>query len=366
VHTSKSEAAETRSFLKHFVRPINILLIFIPVALILEVIHGAPLLIFVASALAVIPLAGILGDATEELAARSGPRIGALLNATLGNAAELIITILALREGLLDLVRASITGSIIGNLLLVAGAALIVGGVRHGTQRFERSSAVMNSTLLIMAALVLVVPSLFNFAIEPNFANVEALSLVVAGVIIVLYILSMVYTFTAKNAEPIARPAAHVPHYSLRMALILLGVSTALIALMSEFLVGAVDPMVAELGISELFVGIILVPIIGNVAEHVVAIEVAGKNQMDLSMGIALGSSLQIALFVAPLLVFISLLFNNPLALEFTEFELIALLASCFIASNVAQDAETNWLEGALLIGLYVMIAVAFFFLPSA
>jgi Ca2+:H+ antiporter len=350
--------------LKHLLKPINVLLIFLPIALVLELAQGAPLLIFAASALAVVPLSGILGDATEELAGRAGPRVGALLNATLGNAAELIITILAIKEGLLELVRASITGSIIGNLLLVAGVAIIAGGLKHGTQRFDRRSAVMNATLLIMAALVLTVPSFFNFAIEPNFANVESLSLITAGVIIVTYVLSMVFSLTAKNAEPIARPAAHTPVFSTRTALALLAVSTVLIALVSEFLVGAVEPMVQQLGISELFVGIILVPIIGNVAEHVVAVEVALKDHMELSMGIALGSSLQIAMFVAPLLVFISLPFGHPLTLEFTTFELIALLASCFIAAQVSADGETNWLEGVLLLSLYVVMAVAFFFLP--
>jgi Ca2+:H+ antiporter len=352
--------------IKEFAKPLNVLLIFVPLALVFELTHAAPLVIFVASALAVVPLSGILGDATEELAGRTGPRIGALLNATLGNAAELIITILAIKGGLLELVRASITGSIIGNLLLVAGVAIIAGGLKHGTQRFERSSASMNATLLIMAALVLAVPSFFNTAIEPNFANVESLSLIVAGVVIVMYVLSMVFSLTARNAEPIARPAAHVSRYSVKAALALLAVATVLIAAMSEFLVGAVDPMVAQLGISELFVGIILVPIIGNVAEHVVAIEVALKNHMELSMGIALGSSLQVAMFVAPLLVFISLPFGHPVTFEFTTFELVALLASCFIAAQVSADGETNWLEGVLLVSLYLVMAVAFFFLPAA
>jgi Ca2+:H+ antiporter len=352
--------------IKQFAKPINVLLVFAPLALVFELAHAAPLLIFITSALAVVPLSGILGDATEELAGRTGPRIGALLNATLGNSAELIITILAIKEGLLELVRASITGSIIGNLLLVAGVSILAGGLKHGTQRFERSTASMNATLLIMAALVLTVPSFFSAAIEPNFNNVEALSLIVAGIVIIMYVLSMVFSLTARNAEPIARPAAHVPHYSLQIALLLLGIATVLIALMSEFLVGAVEPMVQELGISELFVGIILVPIIGNVAEHVVAIEVALKNHMELSMGIALGSSLQVAMFVAPLLVFISLPFGHPVTFEFTTFELIALLASCFIAAQVSADGETNWLEGVLLISLYVVMSVAFFFLPTA
>lgn len=351
--------------LKQLKKPINWLLVFVPIAIVLELAHGAPLLIFIVSALAVVPLSGIMGDATEELAGRAGPRVGALLNATLGNAAELIITILAIKEGLLDLVRASITGSIIGNVLLVAGASIIVGGLKHGQQKFDPKTASMNATLLIMASLVLAVPALFSAAIEPNFNNVEALSLLSAGVIIIVYVLSMVFSFTAKQAEPVTREAAHTPHMSMRMALVLLTVATIFIALMSEFLVGAVEPMVEQLGISEFFVGIILVPIIGNVAEHVVALEVAAKNQMDLSMGIALGSSLQIALFVAPLLVFLSIPLGHPLTLEFTSLELVALLAASIVAAHVSVDGETNWFEGVLLVALYVVMAAAFFFLPS-
>jgi len=347
-------------------KPLNLLLLFVPIAVLAEIGHWNPVIIFVTAALAVVPLSGLLGDATEELAGRTGPRIGALLNATLGNAAELIITILALREGLYDLVRASITGSIIGNLLLVAGASLIVGGLKHGTQQFSRKDAGLNATLLILAAMVLVVPSLFSIAIEPARANIDNISIITAGVIIVLYVLSLVFGFTAKYAEPVTRHAAHVPHMPMRTAVIVLIVSTLFIAGMSEVLVSAVGPMVKQIGISELFVGVILVPIIGNVAEHVVAIEVAAKNKMDLSMGIAVGSSLQIALFVAPLLVFISLLFGRTLDLEFTSFELIALLASCFIAAHVSVDGETNWLEGVMLVGLYIIIAVAFFFVPFA
>ena len=349
---------------KLLVKPLNVLLVFLPIAIAAELGHWNPVIIFVTAALSVVPLSGLLGDATEELAGRTGPRIGALINATLGNAAELIITVLALREGLFDLVRASITGSIIGNLLLVAGASIIVGGLKHGTQQFSRKDAGLNATLLILAAMVLVVPSLFSIAIEPNRTNVDNLSLITAGVIIVLYVLSLVFGLTAKHSEPVTRGPAHVPHMSLRAAIILLIVSTVLIAAMSEFLVGAVEPMVKQIGISELFVGVILVPIIGNVAEHVVAIEVAAKNKMDLSMGIAVGSSLQVALFVAPLLVFISLFFGRILDLEFTNFELIALLASCIITAHVSVDGETNWLEGVMLIGLYAIIAVAFFFLP--
>ena len=356
--------------MKHFLKPLNLLLLFLPIAFAAELLHWNPIVVFVTAALAVVPLSGLLGDATEELAARTGPKIGALINATLGNAAELIITILAIRAGLIDLVRASIIGSIVGNLLLVAGASMLLGGLKHGTQKFSPTSAGLNATMLVVVAVVLAVPSLFAIAIEPNKANVENLSLLTAGVIILIYVLSVIFTLTARKSDhsPLEREAAHTPHMTLPFAIGLLIVSTLFIAIMSEFLVGAVDPMVKQIGISELFVGIILVPIIGNIAEHVVAIEVAQKNNMDLSMGIAVGSSLQIALLVAPLLVFISLLFpaTSHVTLEFTSFELIALLASCFITASVSMDGRSNWLEGVLLIGLYVIIAIAFYYLPAA
>ena len=359
-----------KAILKLFARPLNVLLLFIPIAVAAELLHWPPVAVFVTAALAVVPLSGILGDATEELSVRAGDRVGALINATLGNAAELIITILALREGLFELVRASIVGSIIGNLLLVAGASLLLGGLKHGTQKFNRNDASMNATLLLVAAVVLAVPSLFAVAIEPNKANVQSLSLITAGVIIFLYVLNLVFGFrnnpaATHHADPGQVPVTHQPRMKVSVALGLLGVATVLIALMSEILVSAVEPMVKQIGISEFFVGIILVPIIGNVAEHVVAVEVAIKNKMDLAMGIAVGSSLQIALFVAPLLIFISLLFGNVLPLEFNSFELVALLVTALIMAQVSSDGETNWLEGALLIGLYVILGVAFFFLPT-
>lgn len=345
-------------------KPFNLLLLFIPVAFVAELARWSPALIFVTAALAVVPLSGLLGDATEELAARTGPRIGALINATLGNAAELIITILAIRAGLIDLVRASIVGSIIGNILLVLGASMLFGGLKHGTQKFNPSQAGLNATLLLVTAVVLVVPSFFASAIEPDKTKVELLSVLTAVVIIVLYALSIFYSMRANVGDPLTRAAAHQPQFSQPFAVGLLIASTALIAVMSEFLVGAVEPMTAQLGISELFVGIILVPIIGNIAEHVVAIEVAMKNDMDLSLGIAIGSSVQVALLVTPLLVFLSIPFRHPLALEFTTFEMVALLASCIIAAAVAMDGRSNWLEGALLLALYIIVAIAFFFLP--
>lgn len=348
------------------------LLIFVPIALILELTHADPTLIFAASAIAIIPLAKLVGTGTEELALHTGPRVGGLLNATLGNAAELIITIFAIRRGLIELVIASITGSIIGNLLLVMGASLLLGGLKNGTQRFERRNAGLTAVLTFMAILVLAVPSTFDAAIRPNVVAELQLSEGVAIVMIILYLLSVVYSFTAKDrtveGTPVKPDAAHAhkPRWSMGLALGVLAISTVGIALMSEFLVGAVEPVTEQLGLSQFFIGIILIPLIGNVAEHLVAVQVAYKNDMELSMNISLGSSLQLALFVAPVLVFVSLLFGQQMFLVFTSFELVALLASGAIAVFVAQDGETNWFEGAMLVALYIVLAIAFFFLPTA
>ncbi len=350
------------------------LLIFVPIAVVLEFfVHGNPTLIFLAAGLAIVPLAKLVGDGTEELALHTGPRIGGLLNATLGNAAELIITIFAIREGLIDLVRASIVGSIIGNLLLVMGAAILIGGLKNGVQRFNRESAGVNATLVLLAVAALVVPSTFDAAIAGDLAAELGLSEWIAIAMIVLYGLSIAYAFTAKgmvdphavDAPSEAQEERHTPKWSVRTALLVLAASTVGIALMSEFLVGAVEPVTQQLGLSEFFIGIIIIPLVGNVAEHLVSVQVAYKNKMELSMAISLGSSLQVALFVAPVLVFISLLFGQTLLLVFNGFELIALISTAIIAAFVAQDGKTNWFEGAMLLMLYLMLAIAFFYLPT-
>ncbi len=341
------------------------LLLFVPVALLAQfVLNADPVLVFIFAALAIIPLADVMGEATEELAVHTGPKLGGLLNATLGNAAELIITIFALHEGLLDLVRASITGSIIGNLLLVTGFSVLVGGLKHGIQKFDRRTAAINATLLILAVLALVIPSIFDAAIEPDRAAELGLSEGVALVMIVLYVLMVLYNFTQKGESP-AEEEAHHANWSVQRALIVLIAATVAIAFMSEILVGAVEHVTEALGLTEFFIGVILIPIIGNVAEHLVAVQVALKNKMELSLSVSLGSSLQIALFVAPVLVFISLFVSqSPLLLVFNSFELVALIAAAVIAAFIAQDGESNWLEGAMLLGVYVMIAIAFFYLP--
>lgn len=349
---------------------IRLLLLFFPVAVAAELMHWGDLIIFASAALAIIPIAGMLGEATEALAEKTGPQIGGLLNASLGNAAELIITVVAISAGKIALVKASIIGSILGNLLFVLGLSLLLGGLKHGTQRFDRSRVALDGNMVVLAAIAISIPSLFNELIEPNFARVEALSLATAVVVLVLYVLSIVYTLR----QPVTNHAAHGaaiepshagPHWSTGRALLVMVVAVAGLAVMSEFLVGSLEAVTETFGLSEFFVGIILVPIIGNVAEHLVAVQVALKNQMDLSLSIALGSSLQIALFVAPLLVFISLFMGNPMTLEFNHPEILAMVAASIIAALVAIDGRSNWLEGAMLIAVYLILGIGFFFLPA-
>lgn len=345
-------------------------------AVIGELTHQSPVLIFITAALGIIPLAGWIGEATEELAARIGPKWGGLLNATLGNAAELIIVLVAisagvrnpqLREEMQVLVKASITGSIIGNLLLVLGFSVLLGGLKNHIQKFDRAQAGVHATMLILAVIALAIPSLFSHAIDiRNHDAVEWLSLGVAAVMILIYALSVVYAFlTNTAAEPLSHKPAPQRQHSLTRSLLLLAGSTVGIAILSEVLVGSVEHVVAQLGWTEFFLGIVVIPIIGNAAEHLVAVQVAIKNQMDLSMEISIGSSLQVALFVAPVIVFASLLMGNPVTLVFDAFELTALVAACFIAALAALDGESNWLEGAQLLVVYVIVAMAFFFLPS-
>jgi Ca2+:H+ antiporter len=360
--------------LVNFVRkdPLSVLLLAVPLAIIAGVAGWNSLLVFMLSALGVIPLAHYIGESTDALAHFTGPKLGGLLNATLGNAAELIITIFAIREGLLDLVKASITGSIIGNLLLVLGMSFLLGGLRNGKQTFDRQQAMNHAVLLFLAIVALVIPSLFSHTIEitnEGGLKVEVLSLGVAAIMILLYALGLTFNLKSSKSLLVAEtglPAnEHTrPVWPLRVALFVLALSTIGVAYLSELLVGAVEPIVISYGISEFFLGIILIPLIGNVAEHIVAVQVALKNKMDLSVEISLASSLQIALFVAPVLVFISLLMGNPLTLIFNQFELLALIAAVLIAGLVSIDGESNWLEGAELIAVYLILGLAFFFIP--
>ena len=345
-----------------------ILLLAIPASLLSETLGWGNVVQFIAAAVGIIPLAGFIGEATEELTAHTGPKIGGLLNATLGNAAELIITIVAIKEGVLELVIASITGSILGNLLLVMGLSILLGGLRNGTQKFSQSQANTNATMMVLAVVALMIPAIFGEFIDSNHHEaLQPFSLGVAIVMIIIYALGIYYSFTVKHEEnPLTRPSAHDVHeptWSVSKAVVVLAVATIAIVFMSEALVASVEHVVAELGWSEFFVGIIIVPLVGNAAEHLVAVQVALKNQMTLSLEIALGSSLQIALFVAPVLVIVAAFMGRELGFRFNVFELVALASAGIVAVFVFKDGRSNWLEGAQLLALYLILGVAFFFI---
>ncbi len=344
------------------------LLVLVPVALILEFGGiGGHTAVFVVSALALVPLAAILGRATEEVAVYTGPKIGALLNATLGNAAELIITIVALREGLVMVVKASISGSIIGNILAVLGASLLLGGLKNGTQKFDPKAAGTNATMMALAVVALIVPAVFALGStehRPTDDDIEFLSDGVAVVLIIVYGLYLFYTLRGPSDEASSGHAAEQAAMRLPVALGILAGTTIAIVVMSELLVGALEPTAEQWGLTELFVGVMLVPLVGNIAEHLVAVQMAAANKMDLSLGIAVGSGLQIALFVTPVLVLVGAVIGQPMTLVFNSYELMALAAASIIAVLISVDGESNWLEGAELLALYVILGLAFFFVP--
>jgi len=348
-------------------RRLRWLLLFIPVAAAAG-FRGAPaVVVFALSALAIIPLSALLGEATEQLAGHAGPVVGGVINASLGNLAELIIGVLALRAGMVDLVKASITGSILGNLLLVLGAAQLAGGLRFKSQRFSRHLAGMNTSLLVIAVVGLVVPALFHVAHpDPAHRLTVRMSEFVAALLMVGYALSLLYSMGTHRAVfgeggEVAH-GEHAPAWSIRNTVLVLAAVSAGLGWMSELLVGATQGAVASTGLSEFFVGIILVPIIGNAAEHSSAVMLAVKARMDLALGIALGSTVQVALLVAPLLVFAGLLMGQPMDLAFTPFEVAGVALAVWIASVIVQDGESNWLEGSFLLLVYGVLGVAFYF----
>ena len=340
------------------------LLVFVPVAFVLEIVHGDPIAIFLTSAVAILPLAGLIGHATEDLAARIGPQKGGLLNATFGNVTEMIIAFFLILEGELEVVKASITGSIIGNVLLVLGLSFLVGGWNRGEQRFNRASSGLHSSSLVIAVIGLTLPALFALTPAASEFRTEAVSVGVSVVLITLYGLGLL--FSLKTHKSLFRSDFDhgEPNWSVGRAMGLLGGATVFVAVMSEFLVGALEPTVEELGMSKLFVGLIVVPIVGNAAEHSSAIFLARKDKMDVSIEIAIGSSTQIALFIAPVLVFLSLLVGEPyLDLIFSSFEIAAVAFSAIVLGFIALDGRSNWFEGAQLVGAYCIMAVSFFFL---
>ena len=351
---------------------INLLLIFVPVAIALELIHANPIAIFAASGMAIIPLAGWMGRATEHLAEKLGEGLGGLLNATFGNAAELIIALMALRKGLFDVVKASITGSIIGNVLLVLGLSVLLGGLKYPRQVFNRTAAMLGSTMLALSAIALLMPAVFHIVARGKAsAREQDLSLEIAVVLIITYVLSLVFTLRTHSHlyiggidEKEEQEAIGMHGWSQRRSIGALLAATTLLAVMSEFLVGAVEEASHRLGLTPVFVGVIVVAIIGNAAEHSTAVLVSLKNKMDLALNIAIGSSMQIALFVAPVLVFASYLFGRPMNLLFTSLEVIAISVSVATVALIAQDGESNWMEGVLLLAVYAILGITFFFLP--
>ena len=360
-------------------RPVFLLAVFIPIAIGLEIAHADPVLIFSAAALGVIPTAALMGMATEELAAKSGPGIGGLLNVTFGNAPELIIAFFALLEGLQEVVKASIVGSVIGNILLVLGAAMVVGGWNRDKQTFNATAAHAQSAMLLLALAALIGPALFQLIHGGSLPSVgdervdfgsdlEHLSFGVAIVLIVSYVAGLF--FSLKTHKQLFNPysAEEGEHedtlgWSVKKSLILLGFAAVAVGVMSEILVGSISEASHDIGLSEFFVGVFIVAIVGNAAEHWVAVLVAAKNKMDLAVNIAIGSSAQIALFVAPILVLASFVVgDNPMALVFNGYELGAMVLAVLIANFLTQDGESNWFEGFQLLALYAVFGLVFFY----
>jgi len=349
------------------------LLIFLPVAVALE--HFAPqrhLLIFIASALSIMPLAGWMGRATEQLAVRTGEGIGGLLNATFGNAAEFIIALAALRQGLFEVVKASLAGSIIGNILLVLGASMLAGGLRHSEQRFNAPGARSQATMLTLAAIALIIPAAYRGVMGPAGApELGSLSLWISLVLLAVYALNLVFSLVTHRrlfeGPHAANDSAHEPLWSTKQAALVLAAATAAIAWMSEILVGAIEPAAGELGLNDVFVGVFVVAILGNAAEHATAVTAAMKDRMDLSLSIAIGSSVQVALFVGPLLVLLSYAAAPaPMDLAFLPGLVLTIVLSVLITGQVAGDGRSDWLKGVQLLAVYFILALVFFFAPSS
>jgi Ca2+:H+ antiporter len=357
------------------VRPVYYLSAFVPAALALKLAHAAPTLVFFSSALAVVPAAAMMSDATEELSARSGPGVAGLLNVTFGNAPELIIAFFALLKGLQEVVKASLVGSVIGNSLLVLGAAMLVGGRNRTRQTFDRTAAQTYSGLLVVTVTALILPAVLVLArghslpgvSEPRHSfgtQAEHLSLAVSVAMIAIYLAGLL--FSLRTHRDLFRPEdqeASPRGWSLRRAVLVLGGAGVLVGVMSELLVGSIERAAHDIGLSQFFVGAFVVAIVGNAAEHYVAVAVAAKDKMDLAVNIAIGSSAQIGLFVAPVLVIVSFAFGPaPMALVFNGYELAALVLAALISTTLIADGESTWFEGVQLLGVYVLLGLVFYY----
>jgi Ca2+:H+ antiporter len=343
------------------------MLVFVPASFWLGLTHASPVAVFVVSCLAILPLAGLMGEATEHLAHHTGPGMGGLLNATFGNAAELIIGFMALRAGETEIVKASLTGSIIGNMLMVLGLAMLLGGWKHKELRFNRMAAETGSSMMLLAVVALVIPAIYAMVThhrEPE--HIESISLDISFILILTYVASLVFQlkthqrFFSPEGEP-AEAETGRP-WSIARSSLVLGAAATLTGLVSEILVHAVDAAGTELGVGKVFMGVVVVAVVGNAAEHSTAVLVAMKNKMDLALGIAMGSSMQIALFVAPVLVVAGHVIGQPLGLEFSLLEVAAVMLSVLAVTQLVQDGKTNWFEGVQLLAVYAILAVTFYF----
>lgn len=341
-------------------------LVFLPVSVVLELVTGPGVPVFVTAGLAIVPLAWFLGLATEEIGKHAGPGIGGLLNATFGNATELIIAVFALAAGLQEVVKASLAGSIIGNLLLVLGLSMFAGGLKHRSQSFSREAPGIHVSMLLLAVIGMVMPALYHLtAASARPTALVDMSVGIAAILLVAYVFGLL--FSLRTHRDLFNPVPAVreePRWSLRAAILVLAMATGLVALESELLVGSLEAARAALGLTDLFIGVIVVAIVGNAAEHGSAILMALRNKMDLSVAISMTSTAQIALFVAPVLVLLSLLTANVLTLDFEAFELLAVALSVGALASVVSDGKSNWYEGFLLVMVYAILAVAFFFHP--
>jgi Ca2+:H+ antiporter len=350
---------------------LNLLLVAAPASWVLhEAMPGSPW-VFITVAASLIPLAGLIGLGTEQLARRSGPALGGLLNATFGNAAELIIAIIALRQRHVELVKASITGSIIGNLLLVLGLSFFVGGLGRRSQTFDRTVATNTAAMLFLAVVALIMPAVFDLALYGSLtahpASLDHLSFWSAVILIVAYAGNLIYSFTAhRDLLRATHEDGRRDALPVTAAVGVLAAGTILTTIQAEFLVGALEPALADFGLTELFVGVIVVAVIGNAAEHYSAVAAARRDEMTLAVEISVGSSAQIALLVAPLIVLYSFAIGHPMSLLFNAFEIVAIALSVLATVIVVVDGESNWVEGLQLVAVYLILALAFYFVPAS
>ncbi len=361
-------------------RGLLLLLIGAPIALVLTLVGGNSALIFSMAAIAIVPLAALMGRATEELAIRSGPGVSGLLNATFGNAVELIICGVAIKEGLFAVAKASLTGSIIVNVLLVLGLSFVVGGVKHKFQRFQTSIASATLSMLTVSIVGIMMPSMYHY-VQSGFegmdeanGDITRLSLVISILLMSVYLLYLLFSlsthkkiFDGKHedeAKRVRKPEKHLATWPVRSSVLVLGLTTVTVAAISELMVGQVEPLTAEFGISELFIGVVIIAIVGNAAEHTSAILMAWRDRTELSFHIAMGSSAQIALFGAPLMVFLSFALGDPMSLVFEPFELVSMILTLGIATVITIDGEATWFEGAMLVVIFLLVAAVFYVHP--